>query len=152
MKLDELKKLIEVFENSKLTYMEYEEDGLKVKFDKRENAPKGPVFPFPSTPMPMPGGAPAKEAKEEAPQSAKVDPKDYVTSPLIGTIHLNNPASGKAFVSIGSKVKKGDKLCVIEAMKVQNEIAAPKDGTVKDILVKDGDIVEYSQNLFVLGD
>ncbi len=154
MKIEELKKLIEVFENSKLTFMEYEQDGFKVKFDKRENQSNGTVFSFAPQGINMPSANMNQNANQqnELPQANKIDPKDYVTSPLIGTIHLNNPSSGKAYVSLGSKVKKGDKLCVIEAMKVQNEISAPKDGIIKDILVKDGDVIEYSQNLFVLGD
>ena len=144
MNFDDLKKAIKIFENSKLTYMEFEQDGFRVTFDKRENASAPVALP------PMPQVAPAMpEAKAEEP---KAEAKDYVTSPLVGTVHLINPANNKPYVSVGAKVKKGDKLCVIEAMKVLNEIKATKDAVIADILVKEGNMVEYSQKLFALGE
>ena len=144
MNFDDLKKTIKIFENSKLTYMEFEQDGFRVTFDKRENA-SAPVAlsPMPQVAQAMP------EAKAEEP---KAEAKDYVTSPLVGTVHLINPANNKPYVSVGAKVKKGDKLCVIEAMKVLNEIKATKDAVIADILVKEGNMVEYSQKLFALGE
>ena len=146
MKFDNLKEAIKIFEESNLTYMEYEEEGFRVTFDKRENASAAPVMPF----APLPNQPQAQQAQPEAP--AKAEAKDYVTSPLVGTIHLINPVNNKPFVSVGSKIKKGDKLCVIEAMKVLNEITASKDGVISDILVEEGSMVEYSQKLFALGD
>ena len=144
MNFDDLKKAIKIFENSKLTYMEFEQDGFRVTFDKRENASAPVALP------PMPQVAPAMpEVKAEEP---KAEAKDYVTSPLVGTVHLINPANNKPYVSVGAKVKKGDKLCVIEAMKVLNEIKATKDAVIADILVKEGNMVEYSQKLFALGE
>ena len=144
MNFDDLKKAIKIFENSKLTYMEFEQDGFRVTFDKRENASAPVALP------PMPQAAPVlNEVKAEEP---KAEAKDYVTSPLVGTVHLINPANNKPYVSVGAKVKKGDKLCVIEAMKVLNEIKATKDAVIADILVKEGNMVEYSQKLFALGE
>ena len=124
--------------------MEFEQDGFKVAFDKRENASAPVALP------PMPQAAPVlNEVKAEEP---KAEAKDYVTSPLVGTVHLINPANNKPYVSVGAKVKKGDKLCVIEAMKVLNEIKASKDTVIADILVEEGSMVEYSQKLFALGE
>ena len=144
MNFDDLKKAIKIFENSKLTYMEFEQDGFRVTFDKRENASAPVALP------PMPQAAPVlNEVKAEEP---KAEAKDYVTSPLVGTVHLINPANNKPYVSVGAKVKKGDKLCVIEAMKVLNEIKATKDAVIADVLVKEGNMVEYSQKLFALGE
>ncbi len=150
MKFDDLKEVLKIFEESDLTYMEFEQDGMKVKFDKRQNEPKMPPFPPmpPKELMKMPNMTEKSEKKEEK----EYDSKDIVTAPLVGLIHLNNPATSKPFVSLNQKVKKGDKLCIIEAMKVQNEIKSPKDGIIKDVLVKDGAMVEYSENLFVIGD
>jgi len=150
MNFDDLKKAIKIFENSKLTYMEFEQDGFKVKFDKRENEAKGANIQFAQA-MPqalMPNQVQASKT-EEAP---KAEAKDYVTSPLVGTVHLINPANNKPYVSVGAKVKKGDKLCVIEAMKVLNEIKATKDSVISDVLVEEGSMVEYSQKLFALGE
>ena len=146
MKFDDLKKVIKIFEESKLTYMEFEQEGMRVTLDKRDNAPSLPPF----APMAQPCQQDIQTPKaEEAP---KAEAKDYVTSPLVGTIHLINPANNKPYVSVGTKVKKGDKLCVIEAMKVLNEIKASKDTVIADILVEEGSMVEYSQKLFALGE
>ena len=146
MKFDDLKKVIKIFEGSNLTYMEFEQEGMRVTLDKRNNAPVVPNVPF----VPQVQNMPSNQALEE--NEAKPEAKDYVTSPLVGTIHLINPANNKPYVSVGSKVKKGDKLCVIEAMKVLNEIKASKDTVIADILVEEGSMVEYSQKLFALGE
>ena len=143
MEFEDLKKVIKIFEDSKLTVLEYETENFKVKLDKRQGG--APVMP---APMPM---APATDV-QAAPQAPAQEDKDVVKSPLVGTFHAAPAPSAKPFVSVGSKVKKGDKLCIIEAMKVMNEILAPKDATIKDILVKNGEMVEFDQNLFVLGD
>ena len=146
MKFDDLKKVIKIFEESKLTYMEFEQEGMRVTLDKRDNAPSLPPF----APMAQPCQQDIQAPKAE--EAVKAEAKDYVTSPLVGTIHLINPANNKPYVSVGSKVKKGDKLCVIEAMKVLNEIKASKDTVIADILVEEGSMVEYSQKLFALGE
>ncbi len=142
MNFDDLKKVIQIFEESKLTVLEYETDNFKVKMDKRQ------------------GGVSVQPSSVAMPQNSEIQPtqpqvqddKDFIKSPLVGTFHCAPAPSAKPFVSVGSKVKKGDKLCIIEAMKVMNEILAPKDATIKDILVKNGEMVEFDQNLFVLGD
>ncbi|MBQ9448490.1 MAG: acetyl-CoA carboxylase biotin carboxyl carrier protein [Acholeplasmatales bacterium] len=145
MEFEDLKKVIKIFEDSKLTVLEYETEGFKVKLDKRQ----GGCAPMPA-PMPMAMAPQADVQAASQPQAQ--DDKDFVKSPLVGTFHAAPAPSAKPFVSVGSKVKKGDKLCIIEAMKVMNEILAPKDATIKDILVKNGEMVEFDQNLFVLGD
>ena len=143
MDFEDLKKVIKIFEESNLTQLEYETEGFRVFLDKRNNAPVAPMIPQPPLP------------KAEAPvqmQTEVAEEKDFVKSPLVGTFHAAPAPTAKPFVSVGSKVKKGDKLCIIEAMKVMNEILAPKDAVIKDILVKNGEMVEFDQNLFVLGD
>lgn len=142
MNFDDLKKAIEIFKESGLTYMEFEQDGMRVAFDNRQNqtiaAPSAVVAP----------AAPTHVA-EENPNS---DNKFYVTSPLVGTYHQAASQGAKPFVSVGQKVKKGDKLCIIEAMKVMNEITATKSGEITEILVSEGQMVEFDQKLFVIGD
>ena len=122
--------------------MEFEQDGMRVAFDNRQNqtiaAPSAVVAP----------GAPTQVAEE----NSNSDNKFYVTSPLVGTYHQAASQGAKPFVSVGQKVKKGDKLCIIEAMKVMNEITATKSGEITEILVSEGQMVEFDQKLFVIGD
>ena len=142
MNFEDLKKAIEIFKESGLTYMEFEQDGMRVAFDNRQNqtiaAPSAVVAP----------ATPTQVAEE----NSNSDNKFYVTSPLVGTYHQAASQGAKPFVSVGQKVKKGDKLCIIEAMKVMNEITATKSGEITEILVSEGQMVEFDQKLFVIGD
>ena len=140
MKFEDLKDLLKIFKESGLTYMEYEQDGIRVTFDSKKMAQ---------------ASQPVQQVQnvEAEPQQSGLDANEsYVTSPLVGTFHSAPSVGGKPFVSEGDKVNKGDKLCIIEAMKVMNEITAKSSGVVKKILVKDNQMVEYGQNLFVIGD
>lgn len=76
--------------------------------------------------------------------------KKYITSPMVGTFYSKPSPDAKPFVEVGSKVKKGDKLCIIEAMKLMNEIEAEEDGEIVEILVKDEEMVDYGKKLFVI--
>lgn len=138
MNFDDLKKAIEIFKESGLTYMEFEQNGTKIHLEKNgQIVVQKPVV------------------TEETPkaQETKVDDnKFYITSPLVGTYHQAASQGAKPFVSVGQKVKKGDKLCIIEAMKVMNEITATKSGEITEILVEEGQMVEFGQKLFVIGD
>ena len=75
-----------------------------------------------------------------------------ITAPLVGTFHQAPYKDAKPFVALGQKVKKGQKLCIIEAMKVMNEITSPYDGTILEILAKENDVVEFGKPLFLIGD
>ncbi len=139
MKFEDLKDLLKIFKESGLTYMEYEQDGIRVTFDSKKMGQAQPVQQVQNV--------------EVEPQQSGLDANEsYVTSPLVGTFHSAPSVGGKPFVSEGDKVNKGDKLCIIEAMKVMNEITAKSSGVVKKILVKDNQMVEYGQNLFVIGE
>ena len=135
-KYDDLKELLEIFDNSNLTSLEYEKDGLRVRFDRSSNNTCC------STPV----------TKEVEKTEEAVDNRKYILSPIVGTISLKSLETKENFVSVGTKVKSGDKVCVIEAMKVMNEIKSQYNGTIEEILVKDGQIVEYGQKLFAIGD
>ncbi len=143
MKFEDLKDLLAIFKESGLTYMEYEQDGIRVTFDSKKmpNGPIPPMAPIPAQPV---------STNESA--EPEVDNNKYVTSPLVGTFHCAPTPNGKPFVTEGAKVNKGDKLCIIEAMKVMNEITAKEAGTIKKILVSDNQMVEYGQKLFIIGD
>lgn len=138
MNFDDLKKAIEIFKESGLTYMEFEQDGTKIHLEKNGQVVVQKPVVTEETPK-------AQETKVD-------DNKFYVTSPLVGTYHEAQAQGSKPFVSVGQKVKKGDKLCIIEAMKVMNEITATKSGEITEILVDEGQMVEFGQKLFVIGD
>ena len=140
MNLEEIEKLMKLLENSSLSYLEVEENGLKIKLDKNSGTRETVV---------------TKSEKEEGVSNLAPtleETGNVVTAPLVGTFHQAPYKDAKPFVSVGSKVKKGDKLCIIEAMKVMNEITSPFDGVVKEILVKDNDVVDFGKKLFVIGD
>lgn len=138
MNLEEIEKLMKMLENSTLSYLEVEENGLKIKLDK--NSGVRAVTSLEPT-------ISKSEEKKEIEESG-----NFVTAPLVGTFHASPYKDAKPFVIQGQKVKKGDKLCIVEAMKVMNEITSPYDGVVKEILVKDNEVVEFGKKLFVIGD
>jgi acetyl-CoA carboxylase biotin carboxyl carrier protein len=101
-----------------------------------------PPPPMTAPPPPAPAAA--------APPAATQNPDQVVTAPMVGTIYASPAPGAKAFVEIGSEVKPGDVLCIIEAMKMMNQIESDKAGKVVSVLVKNGDPVEFGQPLFVI--
>jgi acetyl-CoA carboxylase biotin carboxyl carrier protein len=142
MNLEEIEKLMKLLENSSLSYLEVEENGLKIKLDKNSGCRETIVTTNNNS---------KSEASNSEPKIEEVK-GNVVTAPLVGTYHQAPYKDAKPFVTVGSHVKKGDKLCIIEAMKVMNEITSPYDGTVKEILVNDNDVVDFGKKLFVIGD
>ena len=141
MNFDNLKEVLKIFKKSGLSYMEFEQDGMRVTFDNRTCVNNNVA----------PQVVEVSEKKDVVTNEAS-DDKFYVTSPLVGTFHQAQAEGVKPFVQVGQKVNKGDKLCIIEAMKVMNEITASKAGEIKEILVKEGQMVEFGQKLFEIGD
>ena len=150
----------ELFERLGLTELYVEENGSKLRFKKDIMLSSHPISPLDPAGIgkayagPVPAGiaepAPA-EGKSHAPEaeSVKAAPAgDTVKAPLLGIFHLN--AGGKVRTA-GDQVKKGEALCTIEAMKMMNEVVSPRDGVIREILAKDGVLVEFDQDLFVLG-
>ncbi len=140
MKLEEIEKVIHLFEKANISSLEVEDDGVKIKLTKE------------MTPIVVNGTPIVEATNEENKEEVKPTSGKTIKSPLVGTYHQAPYQDGKPFVSVGQHIKKGDKLCIIEAMKVMNEITADKDGTVLEILANEGDMVEFDQALFVLGD
>ncbi len=131
MKTEEIEKLIAIFESSKVACMELETADFKLKLSKEGAISKTEVV--------------VEDKKEEA---SEVETGNLVTSPLVGTFHEAPYPNAEPFVKVGTPVKKGDKLCIIEAMKVMSEIKSPYDGIVQQIFVENGMMVEYGQKLF----
>ena len=140
MKREEIEKLMKMLENSSLSSLEVEENGLRIRLDK--NSPMHEVVK-------------TNETIVSSKEVEKVEEKNQgheITAPLVGTFHQAPYKDAKPFVALGQKVKKGQKLCIIEAMKVMNEITSPYDGTILEILAKENDVVEFGKPLFLIGD
>ena len=152
MDLRKLKKLIDLVQESGIAELEVTEGEEKVRIT-RENAATTPIFApqqYMAAPSAMPlAAAPVNEASA-APVAA--EPEGHVVkSPMVGTFYRAANPGAKPFVEIGQNVSEGATLCIIEAMKLLNEIESDKTGVVKAILVENGQPVEYGQPLFVIG-
>jgi acetyl-CoA carboxylase biotin carboxyl carrier protein len=151
MDLRKLKTLIDLVSDSNVSELEITEAEGKVRIVKGGGA-MVQGYPMPAVPMAAaPAPAPAVAAPAApAPVAAPAVTGHTVKSPMVGTFYRSASPGAKAFVELGSVVKEGDTLCIIEAMKILNEIEADKAGTVTQILGENGQAVEYGQPLFVI--
>ena len=151
MDLRKLKKLIDLVQESGISELEVTEGEEKVRIAKHYGAVGAVPMQQYMVPAPMPaaGGAPAAS-------SVNLDDEDelpeghVVKSPMVGTFYRASSPGAKAFAEVGDVVKAGQPVCIIEAMKIMNEIEADQDGTITKILVDNGQPVEYGQPLFVI--
>lgn len=128
-----------------------EGDGSAVELEYAAAAPAAPVpaaaapslSPAPAAPAPAPAPAPVEPADAPADETLDMAHTTAVRAPMVGVFYAAPAPGAEPFVHVGSKVKKGETLCVIEAMKVMNEVTAEADGEIVDICVHDGDLVEY---------
>lgn len=145
-----VRELASILSEADLGEVEVEHNGLRIRVSKATSMapPPAPVYaPAPAAvAAPAPTAAPAAAAA--APAAAV--PANAVTSPMVGTVYLAADPESKPFVSVGSKVKKGDTLMLIEAMKTFNPVEAAEGGTVKEIIVTDGQAVEFGEPLIVI--
>jgi acetyl-CoA carboxylase biotin carboxyl carrier protein len=151
MDLRKLKTLIELVETSGISELEVTEGEEKVRIVKSGSAPSGGMVMAPqAAPMMAPAAAPVAAAPAAAPAAPAAATGFTVKSPMVGTFYRSSSPSAASFVEIGSKVAEGDTVCIIEAMKLMNEIPAEKSGTITQILVENGSPVEYGQPLFII--
>jgi len=156
MDLRKLKKLIDLVEDSGIAELEVTEGEEKVRIVKGGAAGKEMVVLAPSTvPMSAPpvqavAGAPAAPLSAPAAEAPTSQEGHMVKSPMVGTFYRASAPGAKAFVEVGDTVKVGQTICVIEAMKLMNEIEADKDGVVKAIMVENGQPVEYGEPLMMI--
>lgn len=147
MDLRKLKTLIDLVSESNVSELEITEAEGKVRIVKGGGAV---VQQYVQAPMPAPAAA-ASAAVAGLPAPVAAEPAGHVVkSPMVGTFYRSSSPGAKAFVEVGSQVKEGETLCIIEAMKILNEIEADKSGTVTKILSENGQAVEYGQPLFVI--
>ncbi len=151
MKINDIKALAELVSKNNLSALEYSEGETHLRI---ENAPRTvTVAPAQAAPAAAPAAPAAAPAVEAAPVAAADAGADFnaakmVTSPMVGVFYASPSPTDPPFVTVGSKVKKGDVLCIIEAMKLMNEITAEEDGEIIDICATNGSVVEYGQILF----
>ena len=151
MDLRKLKKLIDLVQESGIAELEITEGEEKVKIVKGGHVSVSAVAPAPVAPIEARAPAPAAAAPAPAAEAPAGQEGHVVKAPMVGTFYRSPSPDAKAFVEVGQTVKEGDTICIIEAMKLMNEIEADASGTVKAILVENGQPVEYGQPLFILG-
>ncbi len=152
MNLRQIRELVRLLESSSLSVLEIEEADLRVRLEKGQTA--GLAQPVPAAlPQAVPAALPVETAPAPAPVAdgtVDFNRLKEVKSPLVGIFYAAPSPGAEPFAGVGSRVKKGDVLCVVEAMKLMNEITAEADGEVIDVCVQNGQVVEYGQILFKL--
>ena len=151
MDIRKIKKLIELVEESGIAELEITEGEESVRINRYSNAPVIAAQPQHYAAAPAPVAAPAAAPVAEAAPAAPAEPAGHkVLSPMVGTFYSAASPEAPAYVEVGKSVKVGDVLCIVEAMKMMNQIEADKAGVVKAILVENGEPVEFDQPLFII--
>lgn len=152
MDIRKIKKLIELLDESGVAEIEIKEGEESVRISRQQNvvaaAPQQLYAPAPVAAAPVAAPAAAPVAEEPAAEAEISGHK--ITSPMVGTFYRSASPGAKVFTDVGQTVSEGDTLCIIEAMKILNQIEADKSGTVKAILVENGQPVEFGQPLFII--
>ena len=147
MDIRKIKKLIELVEESGIAELEITEGEESVRISRAVSGQVAPMINF--APQAAPVAAAAPVANTAAPAAEAVSGYT-LRSPMVGTFYRSSGPDAKAFVEVGQSVKVGDPLCIVEAMKMMNQIQSDKAGVVKSILVENGDTVEFDQPLFII--
>ena len=161
---EQIKELIELVAQRKLQGLEVERSGFRLKIDGNRVAPQPAAQPAaasaPAQPAPQPPAAQAAAAASPAPAAAPEEPDDedeglppnahIIKSPIVGTFYRSPAPDADPFTEIGGRIKKGQVLCIVEAMKLMNEIESEVDGTVLEIYAEDAEPVEFGEPLFAI--
>ena len=154
MNVEEIKELMTLFNDSNMTEFHLSNEEFEVQFSKREEYPQvvsNAVAPVANVASPVEvapvSAAPSAEA-QEAPQVA-TDAK-YITSPIVGVVYLQSSPDADPFVQVGKQITSNDTVCIIEAMKIMNEIKSDFNGEVLEVLVENGQMVDFGQKLFAI--
>ena len=152
MDIRKVKKLIELLESSDVAEIEIKEGEEAVRISRASRVTQAPVQ-YQAAPPPAPAPAPAAAApagESEQKEAAKKVRGNVVRSPMVGTFYRSPSPSSPSFVEVGKHVKVGDVICIIEAMKMMNQIEADHAGVIEAILVQDGEPVEFDQALVTI--
>lgn len=153
MDLRKLKTLIDLVAESDIAELEVTEGESKVRIVKSSAMPQGQMMMMPQSMQQYaaPGNVPAPVAATPVIDVPEVPSGHVVKSPMVGTFYRSSSPGSPAFIEVGASVKEGDTLCIIEAMKLLNEIDSDVSGVVSKILVENGQPVEFGQPLFIIG-
>jgi acetyl-CoA carboxylase biotin carboxyl carrier protein len=147
LKLKEIQSIIKDFEESSLTILEIESADVKLKLSKV----KEPAFEQKQTTTVVEHTTAGLDVNTPTPQTTEQKiPTVPIKSPLVGTFYESSTPNGKPFVKVGDPVKKGQVVCIVEAMKIMNEITSPTDGKIEAVYFKNGDVVGYDETLFTV--
>ncbi len=150
MDIRKVKKLIELLEESGIAEIEISEGEESVRISRYPPGMAVAPAAMPAISAMAPAPAPAHAAAPAAPAAPATNPDNVMTAPMVGTYYSAAAPGAKPFVQVGSEVKTGDVLCIIEAMKMMNQIESEKEGRIASVLVRDGEPVEFGQPLFVV--
>ena len=153
MDLRKIKKLMELLEESGIAEIEVKEGEESIKLSRNTQAVQNIINPTAETNQTITAIDNVKDTAvtdDEKDKSKELPDGDIITSPMVGTFYRSASPESKPFVEKGQKVSKGDTLCILEAMKMMNQVNAESGGTIIDILVDDADPVEFGQPLFVI--
>lgn len=149
MDLRKLKTLIDLIKESDIEEIELTEGKDTVRIVNRKNIATPSAAQL--SPAPVLPPVPAVQAAPEVTAEEPAEPEESIVSPMVGTFYRAPSPGAAPFVNVGQRVKAGDTVCIIEAMKLLNEIEAETDGVIKKVLVENGAPVEYNQPLFIIG-
>ena len=149
MDIRKIKKLIELVEESGIAELEISEGEESVRINRAVAAPVATQVSIP-TPAPVAAPAPAAAAPAASEAPVEVVSGHQVLSPMVGTFYRSPSPEAASFIEVGSQVNVGDPICIVEAMKMMNQIEADKAGTVTAILIEDGQPVEFDQPLVII--
>lgn len=152
MDIRKVKKLIELLEESNISEIEIQEGEESVRISRHPNGSEQPTPPMPQY-APQAVSAPQTTAptpSEEAADTGVSYRGEAVNSPMVGTFYRSPAPGAKSFIEVGDSVKQGDTVCIVEAMKMMNQIEADCDGVIEAILVEDGEPVEFDQPMIVI--
>ena len=151
MDIRKVKKLIELLDESGIAEIEITEGEESVRISRYAHSVTATAHMPAAAPMPTaPAQAPAAEAAPAAPPPPKEDDGHEIKSPMVGTFYSSSSPGASPYVQVGDRVSEGDTVCIIEAMKMMNQIEAEVSGVIKSIRVQNGEPVEYGQTLFVI--
>jgi len=150
MDIRKVKKLIEMLEESSLAEIEINEGEESIRISRASSVMPAMAAPMMQAPAPIAAPAPAAAATAPAAESAAAPEGHAVKSPMVGTFYRSSSPGAQPFVDVGKQVAVGDTLCIIEAMKMLNEIEADKAGVVKAILKENAQPVEFGEPLFII--
>jgi len=150
MNLDDIKNILSLIREHELTEFEYEQDGLKLRVKKAGQEVVYAAPPVAVAPPPAPVAAPAVASPAAAPADTLGVDLAVIKAPLVGTFYSSAEPGARAFANVGDVVKKDQVLCIIEAMKLMNEIKSDCDGEVSAVYVQNGQAVQFGERLFAL--